>query len=126
MRRRRGEFLLRVFAAVVVAFRCAVGFLVGVCGLVVVCDGENPASKNTNRKIRIDFWSRPTTVYLLSPKIGAHDGNIIFGEAADDLIVEVISTGGGCVAVTFLVRPPAFFDVFLEPVVEIFVLAAFG
>src|ERR1043165_4707342 len=126
MRRTRGELLLRVFAAVVVVLRCPVGFLVGVWGLAVVCAGQNSASKNTNRKIRIDFWSRPTTVYLLSPKIGAHDGNIIFREAADDLIVEVISTGGGCIAVTLLVRPPAFLDIFLQPVVEIFVFASFG
>src|SRR5580765_5260536 len=126
MRRKRGEVRLRGFAVAVVVLRCVVGFFTGACGLVVVCDGENPANKNTNRKIRNDFWSRPTTIYLLSPKIGAHDGNIIFGKAADYLIVKVISTGDRCVAVTLLVRPPAFFDVFLEPVVEIFVFAPLG
>jgi hypothetical protein len=62
--------------------------------------------------------------YLL-PKVGTHDGEIVFCETSYYLILKVIAGSGNRVAVTLLVRGPAFFDRFFQTVVEIFVLPPF-
>src|SRR5690348_16505445 len=62
----------------------------------------------------------------ISPKVDAHDGSIVFRQAANDLLAEVVSAGGHAVSVSLLEGPPALFDVFLEPVIEILVFATLG
>ena len=61
--------------------------------------------------------------YLL-PKVGTHDGKIVFCETSYYFMLKVI--GGSCnrVPVTFLVRRPAFFDRFFQTVVEVLVFSA--
>ena len=51
---------------------------------------------------------------------------IIFRQAANHLLAEVVGAGGHAVSVALLESSTALFDVFLEPVVQIFVLAPFG
>src|SRR5271169_5076859 len=62
--------------------------------------------------------------YLL-PKVGTHDGEIVFCETSYYLILKVIAGSGYRVAVTFLVRGPAFFDRLFQTIIEIFILPAF-
>src|SRR5689334_304341 len=62
----------------------------------------------------------------ISPKIGAHDGTIILSQAANQFLAKVVGAGGCGIAVPLLESAAALLDVFLQPVVEIFVLAAFG
>ena len=50
---------------------------------------------------------------LISPKIGAHDGKIILGQAANQFLAEVVGTGGYAVSVAFLESAPALFDICL-------------
>lgn len=80
------------------------------------------AGKKIRRKPRLQNGALKP--YLL-PKVGTHDGEIVFCETSYYLILKVIAGSGNRVAVTFLVRGPAFFDRFFQTVVEIFVLSSF-
>src|ERR1700693_3244778 len=62
----------------------------------------------------------------LVPKIGTHDGEIVFGETSYYFMLEVIAGCGNCIPVTFLVRRPALLNSFFQTIVEIFVFSAFG
>src|SRR5260370_12021699 len=63
--------------------------------------------------------------YLL-PKVGTHDGKIVFCETSYYFMLKVIAGSGNRVPVTFLVRGTAFLDRLFQAVVEILVLPAFG
>ena len=62
----------------------------------------------------------------LVPEIRAHDGDVVFGKTAYQFMLKVIARSCNCIPVTFLVRAAALLDRFLEPIIKIFVLAAFG
>src|ERR1035437_2764530 len=62
--------------------------------------------------------------YLL-PKVGTHDGKIVFCETSYYFMLKVIAGSCNRVPVTLLVRPTAFLDRFFQTVVQIFVFPAF-
>src|SRR6266478_5454492 len=63
--------------------------------------------------------------YLL-PKVGTHDGKVVFCETSYYFMLKVIAGSGNRIAVTFLVRRTALLDGFFQTIVEIFVFPAFG
>src|ERR1035437_9951659 len=63
--------------------------------------------------------------YLL-PKVGPHDGNIVFCETSYYFMLKVIAGSGDGVPVTLLVRGTAFLDRIFQTVVEILMFPAFG
>src|ERR1035437_6513329 len=63
--------------------------------------------------------------YLL-PKVGTHDGNIVFCETSYYFMLKVIAGSGNRVPVTLLVRGTAFLDRIFQTVVEILMFPAFG
>src|SRR6202161_1443830 len=54
----------------------------------------------------------------LVPKVGTHDGEIVFCETSYYFMLKVIGGSGGCVPVTFLVSPAEFFDGLFHTVIE--------
>src|SRR6185369_7862576 len=69
---------------------------------------------------------RPDSTRTLSPEIGAHHRDVVLSKTADDFVRKVVSTSGRRASVAPVESGPAFFDVILQPVVDIVVLAAFG
>src|SRR5208282_4041708 len=59
-------------------------------------------------------------------EIRSHDGCVVFGQAAQQLVLKIISGGGHGGAVALLKRASALVYVFLETVVQILVAAALG
>src|SRR5216684_1133003 len=68
----------------------------------------------------------PETLSLnLAVKIRTHDGDVVLGQAAQQLMMKIVAAGGGRVAVALLKSAAAFVDIFLETVVQILVTPAF-
>jgi len=59
------------------------------------------------------------------PEIRSHDGDIVFCETSYQFMLKVIAGGRNRVSVTFLVRAAAFFNRFLQTIINVFVLPAF-
>jgi hypothetical protein len=62
----------------------------------------------------------------LTVKIGAKKRDVILSQAADQFAAKVVRDRCYSVAVALVVGRTALVDVFFEPIVQIFVLAAFG
>ena len=62
-----------------------------------------------------------TTTMFHTPKILTHERSIVFGQGANQFAIEVIATGSRSTAVTLIVGRFAFFDVFPQAVVQVFV-----
>src|SRR5216684_3924263 len=80
------------------------------------------AGKKFQRKLKLQNGALKP--YLL-PKVGTHDGKIVFCETSYYFMLKVIAGSCNGVPVTLLVRPTAFLDRFFQTVVEIFVFPAF-
>src|SRR5712691_3624266 len=131
MRRSRGELRRR---------RLVVPALVGLFllflkladeALFVDCATAAGASAKPAHKIRsastpTDCQRLRTTLYLLSPKIGAHNGTVVFGQAAYQFVIEVIAARGRSIAITLPIGRTALLDVVLQAVIYIFVFASLG
>src|SRR2546425_977590 len=57
---------------------------------------------------------------------GAHNGTVVFGQAAYQFVIEIIAACGRSIAITLPVGRTALLDVVLQAVIYIFVLASFG
>lgn len=55
----------------------------------------------------------PQPSLQLMTEIGTHDGNVIFGQAAQQLMLEIVNAGCCRAAIPLLKRPPALVDIFL-------------
>src|SRR5207247_2564016 len=84
------------------------------------------AHKSISASTPTDCQRLRTTLCLLSPKIGAHNGTVVFGQAAYQFVIEIIAARGRSIAITLPVSRTALLDVVLQAVIYIFVLASFG
>src|SRR5437667_4074293 len=85
-----------------------------------------PAHKIRSASTPTDCQRLRTTLCLLSPKIGAHNGTVVFGQAAYQFVIEIIAARGRSIAITLPVSRTALLDVILQAVIDVFVLASFG
>src|SRR5260370_20737696 len=81
------------------------------------------AGRKFQRKLKLQNGALKP--YLL-PKVGTHDGEVVFCETSYYFMLKVIGGSGNRVAVTFLVRGTAFLDGFFQTIIEIVVFPAFG
>src|ERR1700733_14553622 len=125
MRCRRGDdfFFFRVAAVV---FFLAAGFLGAVwlaleeVGAAASCAKRlQPLASSARIKTEISCRRRSTTLLYLSPKIGAHDGNVILRKAGDKFAAEIIGAGCRRVPVSLGVGGATFLDVFFQTVVQV-------
>ena len=127
MRRNRDE--LRLLARTVVFFAVREDFLCDLAGfdggpLVELvpseacantrADEHTRALKHSTKRMNLE---NPATFLQLSPKIAAQKRDIVFGQAANQFLIEIVSTTGGRTAIALLVRCPALFDIVLQAVV---------
>src|SRR5438105_8182317 len=56
----------------------------------------------------------------------AHQGGIVFRQHLHHFLIEVVAAGGRSVAITLIVTGAALFDVFLEAIIQVAMLAAFA
>src|ERR1035437_6225374 len=84
--------------------------------------GRARAGRKSQRKPRLQNGALKP--YLL-PKVGTHDGKIVFCETSYYFMLKVIAGSCHRAPVTSLVRRTAFLDRFCQTVVEIFVFPAF-
>src|SRR5581483_5291804 len=57
-------------------------------------------------------------------KILAQERSIVFCEAANQFLIEIVCARRGGIAISFLVRRAAFFNIFFQAIVQVVVLAA--
>src|SRR5216683_1528554 len=81
------------------------------------------AGRKFQRKLKLQNGALKP--YLL-PKVGPHNGKVVFCETSYYFMLKVIGGSGNRVAVTFLVRGTAFLDGFFQTIIEIVVFPAFG
>src|SRR5208283_5954265 len=143
-RRTRGEMVLRLF--LVLEEAALVFFLTGalLTGVLLAgvplagalsggvddwdwaaAAGKKPSQSRKKISARTRTAKRRTQTYLL-PKVGTHDGKVVFCETSYYFMLKVIAGSCNRVPVTFLVRRTTLLDRFFQTAVEIFVLAAFG
>src|SRR5258708_28403720 len=80
------------------------------------------AGRKIQRKLKLQNGALKP--YLL-PKVGPHNGKVVFCETSYYFMLKVIGGSGNRVAVTFLVRGTAFLDGFFQTIIEILVFPAF-
>src|SRR5258706_5718073 len=78
----------------------------------------------TTFDFREDTLLPETLPLTLAVKIRTHDGNVIFGQTAQQFIMKIFAAGSCRVAVTLLKSAAALVDIFFEAVVQIFVAAS--
>src|SRR5437764_5609336 len=132
MRRSRGELRRRRLLAPALAglfllfLELADEALFVDCATAAGASAAKPAHKIRSASIPTDCQRLRTTLYLLSPKIGAHNGTVVFGQAAYQFVIEVIAARGRSIAITLPIGRTALLDVVLQAVIDIFVLASLG
>src|SRR5207302_184221 len=132
MRRSRGELRRRrlVVPALVGLFllflELADEALFVDCATAAGASAAKPAHKIRSASTPTDCQRLRTTLYLLSPKIGAHNGTVVFGQAAYQFVIEIIAARGRSIAITLPVSRTALLDVILQAVIDVFVLASLG
>src|SRR5260370_41502208 len=80
------------------------------------------AGRKFQRKLKLQNGALKP--YLL-PKVGTHDGEVVFCETSYYFMLKVIGGSGNRVAVTFLVRGTALLDGFFQTIIEIVVFSTF-
>src|SRR6059058_6527150 len=96
------------------------------CATAAGASAAKPAHKIRSASTPTDCQRLRTTLCLLSPKIGAHNGTVVFGQAAYQFVIEIIAARGRSIAITLPVSRTALLDVILQAVIDVFVLASFG
>src|SRR5947209_2807997 len=66
------------------------------CATAAGASAAKPAHKIKSASTPTDCQRLRTTLYLLSPKIGAHNGTVVFGQAAYQFVIEIIAARGRC------------------------------
>src|SRR5436189_275648 len=132
MRRSRGELRRRRLLAPALAglfllfLELADEALFVDCATAAGASAAKPAHKIKSASTPTDCQRLRTTLYLLSPKIGAHDGTVVFGQAAYQFVIEIIAARGRSIAITLPLGRPALLDVILQAVIHLFVLPSFA
>src|SRR6266550_2081419 len=96
------------------------------CAMAAGVSAAKPAHKIRSASTPTDCQRLRTTLCLLSPKIGAHNGTVVFGQAAYQFVIEVIAARGRSIAITLPIGRTALLDVVLQAVIYIFVFASLG
>jgi len=63
---------------------------------------------------------------ILVAEICAHDGDVIFGQTAQQFVLKVIRAGGYGTSVALLKRAATLVDVFLQTIIQVFVTPPFS
>src|SRR6266704_318090 len=120
MRRSRGELRRRRLLAPALAglfllfLELADEALFVDCATAAGASAAKPAHKIRSASTPTDCQRLRTTLCLLSPKIGAHNGTVVFGQAAYQFVIEIIAARGRSIAITLPVSRTALLDFILQ------------